>query len=95
MPSEDDMDEKFWAEVERARRMSPSERASEGFRLREEWFAQLLVDIKAEFPDVTDDEAKQIREVRMEEMTRQRSEEKSRILEMIAADSAKQAQQSK
>ena len=83
------MDAHFWEEVERARRMTPREKASEGLRLRDEWVAQLLVGIRAEFPGISEEEAKQIRSERMDEMTRQRSAEKMRILEMIAADNAR------
>jgi hypothetical protein len=87
---ENAMDENFWAEVERAKRMSPSEKISEGLRLRDEWWAQLLVEIKSEFPGISDNDAIEIRRKRWEDESRHRSAEKSRILEMIYAKNAAQ-----
>lgn len=81
------MDAKFWEEVERARRMTPSEKISEGLRLRAEWYAQLLIDIKKEF-GLSDEDAKQARDYRMAEMTRRRSLEKLQVLNAIEAENA-------
>jgi hypothetical protein len=87
------MDEEFRARVERARQMTPAERVREGFRLREVWLEQLLLEVKAAFPNATHEEAMQMRGARLQIMQRKRSAEKSRMLDMIAAENdAKQSQ---
>jgi hypothetical protein len=82
------MDDKFWEQVERARRMTPSERMSEGLRMRDAEVAQMLIDIRGEFPDATDEQVWEIRRVRLEEEQRRRSAEKDQILALIDAQNA-------
>jgi hypothetical protein len=55
------MDESFWREVERARRMTPDERVSEGFALFEQGRNYITDRIRQTFPDATPDEVDYIR----------------------------------
>lgn len=56
------MDENFWREVERARRMTPDERIREGFRLFEQGRDYIVRSIESTFPDMPPDEVQRVRD---------------------------------
>jgi hypothetical protein len=60
------MDAAFWDEVERSRKLSGAQRMSESLRLFDEASRRMLCGIKAEFPGISNEEARRIREERLE-----------------------------
>jgi hypothetical protein len=56
------MDDNFWKEVERARRMTPDERIREGFFLFEHGRDYIVRSIEATFPEMPADEIQRIRD---------------------------------
>jgi hypothetical protein len=60
------MDAAFWDEVERSRKLTGAQRMSESLRLFDEASRRMLCGIKAEFPGISDEEARRIREERLE-----------------------------
>jgi hypothetical protein len=60
------MDDSFWDEIERSRKLTGAQRMSESLRLFDEASRRMLCGIKAEFPEIGDGEARRIREERLE-----------------------------
>jgi hypothetical protein len=57
------MDERFWQQVERARRMTPDERLREGFALFEQGRDYIVNSIRTTFPDATEEDVRRIRDI--------------------------------
>ncbi|MCE9544718.1 MAG: hypothetical protein K8T25_04255 [Planctomycetia bacterium] len=64
------MDESFWAEVERAKQLTGPQKLSESFRLFDEASERMLAGIKAQFPHLTDEEARRLRRERIDRIRR-------------------------
>ena len=60
------MDESFWDEIRRSAKFTGAQRMSESLRLFDEASRRMLCGIKAEFPGISDDEARHIRQERLE-----------------------------
>jgi hypothetical protein len=60
------MDDSFRDEIERSRRIPGAQKMSESLRLFDEASRRMLAGIKAEFPGVSDAEARRIRAERLE-----------------------------
>ncbi len=60
------MDASFWDEIERSRSLTGGQRMSENMRLFDEASRRMLAGIKSEFPDISDEEARRIRNERLE-----------------------------
>jgi len=59
------MDESFWQQVERARRMTGDERVREGLALFDRALSIMSDGIRHQFPDATEEEVRQIRRERL------------------------------
>jgi DNA transposition AAA+ family ATPase len=64
------MDASFWEEIERSRRLTGAQKMSESLRLFDEASRRMLCGIKAEFPGISDDEARRIRAERLDILRR-------------------------
>jgi hypothetical protein len=60
------MDASFWDEIERSRSLTGGQRMRENMRLFDEASRRMLAGIKSEFPDISDEEARRIRNERLE-----------------------------
>ncbi len=60
------MDASFWDEIERSRGLSGAQKMSESLRLFDEASRRMLAGIKAEFPDIGEEEARRVRSERLE-----------------------------
>jgi hypothetical protein len=60
------VDNGFWEEIERNRRIPGAQKMSESLRLFDEASRRMLCGIKAEFPGIGDEEARRIRAERLE-----------------------------
>jgi len=60
------VDHDFWDEIERSRRLTGAQRMSESLRLFDESSRRMLAGIKHQFPGVNDDEARRIRNERID-----------------------------
>jgi hypothetical protein len=60
------MDDDFWDEIERNRRIPGGQKMSESLRLFDEASRRMLCGIKAEFSGISDEEARRIRAERLE-----------------------------
>ncbi len=67
------MDESFWEEVDRAKRMPGDQRMTESLRLFDEAARRMLAGIKSEFPGMSDEEARQIRRQRIDIIRRRQA----------------------
>lgn len=56
----------FWDEIDRSRRLTGAQRMSESLRLFEESARRMLAGIKHQFPGMSDDEARRIRNERID-----------------------------
>ena len=59
-------DDIFWEEIERSRRIPGAQKMSESLRLFDEASRRMLCGIKAEFPGISEEEARRVREERLE-----------------------------
>jgi hypothetical protein len=57
------MDERFWQQIERARKMTPEERIREGFALFEQGRDYIVSCIRTTFPDATEEDVRRIRDI--------------------------------
>ena len=64
------MDESFWEEVERARRLTGAQRMTESLRLFDEAARRMLAGIKSQFPGISDEQARRIRRERIDKIHR-------------------------
>ena len=64
------MDESFWDEIERSRKLTGAQRMSESLHLFDEACRHILAGIKAQFPGISDEEARRIRAERLETVRR-------------------------
>jgi hypothetical protein len=64
------MDDSFWNEVARAKRMTGGQRITESLRLFDEAVERMLAGIKSQFPGISDDEARRIRRERIDKIRR-------------------------
>ena len=64
------MDDSFWDEVERSRRLTGGERMSESLRLFDEAARRMLAGIKAQFPAMSDEEARHLCRERLDTIRR-------------------------
>lgn len=64
------MDADFWDEIERSQKLTGAQRMSESLRLFDEASRRMLCGIKAEFPGISDEDARQIREERLDRIRR-------------------------
>lgn len=60
------MDESFWDEIERSRKLTGGQRMSASLSLFDEASRRMLVGIKSEFPGISDEEARRIRRERLD-----------------------------
>ena len=60
------VDESFWDEIERARRIPGAQKMSESLRLFDEAAGRMLAGIKAQFPGISDEEGRRIRSERLD-----------------------------
>jgi hypothetical protein len=60
------MDADFWDEIERNRHIPGGRKMSESLQLFDEASRRMLCGIKAEFPGISDDDARRIRAERLE-----------------------------
>lgn len=60
------MDASFWDEIERNRRLPGAQKMSESLHLFDEASRRMLCGIKAEFPGISEEEARRIRVERLE-----------------------------
>ncbi len=60
------MDASFWDEIERSRSLTGGQQMSESLRLFDEASRRMLAGIKSEFPDISDAEARRIRDERLD-----------------------------
>lgn len=65
VPPNSCMDEDFWRQVERAKRMTPQERVREGLQLFDRALSLMAAGIRHQFPDATEEEVCQIRRERL------------------------------
>ena len=64
------MDESFWDEIERSRRLTGAQRMTESLRLFDEAARRMLAGIKSQFPGISDAEARRIRRERIDTIRR-------------------------
>ena len=64
------MDDSFWDEIERSRRMTGAQRMTESLRLFDEAAGRMLAGIKSQFPGISDEEARRIRRERIDTIRR-------------------------
>lgn len=64
------MDESFWHEVAKAKRMTGAQRLTESLRLFDEAAERMLAGIKSQFPGISDAEARRIRRERIDKIRR-------------------------
>jgi hypothetical protein len=64
------MDASFWDEIERAKQLSGAQKMTDSLRLFDEASRRMLAGIKAQFPGVSDEEARRIRAERLEILRR-------------------------
>lgn len=69
-PFGDSMDESFWDEIERSRKLTGAQRMSESLRAFDESSRRMLAGIKSEFPGIDDQEARRIRRERIDRIRR-------------------------
>lgn len=60
------MDDSFWDEIERSRKLTGGQRMSASLNLFDEASRRMLAGIKSEFPGIIDDEARRIRRDRLD-----------------------------
>ena len=60
------MDESFWDEIERSRKLSGAQRMSASLNLFDEASRRMLAGIKSEFPGIADEDARRIRRERLD-----------------------------
>jgi hypothetical protein len=60
------MDESFWEEIERSRHIPGAQKMSESLHLFDQASRRMLAGIKAQLPDIDDDEARRIRDERLD-----------------------------
>jgi hypothetical protein len=60
------IDESFWDEIERNRQLPGAQKMTESLQLFDQASRRILCGIKAEFPGISDEEARRIRGERME-----------------------------
>ncbi len=64
------MNQSFWDEIERSRRLTGAERISQSLQLFEESVRRMVAGIKHQFPDISDDEARRICRERLDRIRR-------------------------
>ena len=64
------MDDSFWEEIERFRNVPGGKKMTAGLQLFDAAKLRMLAGIKAEFPGVSDEEARQIRRERLDWLRR-------------------------
>lgn len=64
------VDPDFWDEIERSRKLTGSERMSASLALFDEASRRMLAGIKHQFPGVNDEEARRIRNERLDHIRR-------------------------
>lgn len=64
------VDSDFWDEIERSRKLTGAERMSASLALFEEASRRMLAGIKYQFPGVSDEEARRIRNERLDRIRR-------------------------
>ena len=64
------MDASFWEEIERSRSLTGGQRMSESLHLFDEASSRMLAGIKAEFPGISEEEARRIRNERLDVIRR-------------------------
>lgn len=64
------VDSDFWDEIERSRKLTGSERMSASLALFDEASRRMLAGIKHQFPGVSDQEARRIRNERLDRIRR-------------------------
>jgi len=60
------MDESFWDEIERSRKLTGAQRMTASLRMFDEASRRMLAGIKSEFPGISDEEARRIRRERLD-----------------------------
>lgn len=60
------MDDSFWEEIERAKKLSGTQKMSESLRLFDEVSRRMLAGVKSQFPGISDNKALQIRRERID-----------------------------
>jgi hypothetical protein len=60
------MDESFWDEIERSRKLTGAQRMTASLRLFDEASRRMLAGIKSEFPGISEEEARRIRRERLD-----------------------------
>jgi len=60
------MDDFFWEEIERARKIPGAQKMTESLRLFDESMRRMLAGIKRQFPGISDEEARRIRHERLD-----------------------------
>lgn len=60
------MDDSFWEEIERAKKLSGTQKMSESLRLFDEVSRRMLAGIQSQFPGIKQDAAKRIRRERID-----------------------------
>jgi hypothetical protein len=63
-------DASYWQEIERARRTPGGQKMSGSLRLFEEAAGRMLAGIKAQFPGISDEQARRIRSARIDLLRR-------------------------
>ena len=64
------MDEDFWEEVKRARKLTGGQRMTESLRLFDEAARRMLAGIKSQFPGISEEDARRIRRERIDTIRR-------------------------
>jgi hypothetical protein len=60
------MDESFWDEIERGRHIPGARKMTESLQLFDQASRRMLAGIKAQFPGISDEEARRVRAERLE-----------------------------
>lgn len=64
------MDDSFWDEIARAKQLTGAQKMTDSLRLFDQASRRILAGIKAQYPGVSDEEARRIRAERLEILRR-------------------------